>query len=685
MKKKILSLLVLIIMFFSIFNNAYASKYHIERLYQYYEDYAVAGVWEGVWKYGYIDKSGNWIIEPKYYYADNFYEGVAGVGIRKDKDSPIKYGYINKEGEYLISPEYDCVSNFDEGYAVVGIGEYGNRKCGLIDENQTFILDLKYKYISGFNHINKFEKQNIIKVTNEDNKVGLYFMQQKKLIEPSYDKCLMLDTYIRTSKKINGKDKKGMIFFDGKVIEPVFDSVSGIFERIYNDFGIESDLKQTYLKVGKDGKYGIIDYSGYYISDVIYDDIRIYTCNNSFIVKSNGKEQVLQKDGTYLNNEKYDDIIVNRNNYYVMKNGKKGIIKKDGSILIIPKYDDIAYFGPDGYAKVFLNNKQGIIDKRGNEILEPVYDYIDRNYYQNQIVVETIGNDGIKTCMYEDDTSTPPVVKVKKNGKESFLNNDFTPIQNDNNVVCDYDSIGIYEDELARVTKKDKVGYVRLDQSCFIKPVYDNAYRAYSGSTKQNYFEILKDGKYGIVFMDGTIIDPIFDNSPIVSEDIVLGKVNDIYKFIDKNNKIINDEVYKVANAFSEGKALVGKKVDQLHFIDKNGNKVSDIYKEATSYGEGLAYVSNGENGRYIDHNEKTVIGDNISLWQGFPFQNSIAPAGGYSSDFLNKFYGILKKDGTWLVEPVFDRISNLSNGKYKYYLKDKEAEVTSNGEIIWK
>ena len=51
--------------------------------------------------FGYIDKKGNWVIEPKYDRAEDFNNGVASVAIKD------KYGYINKKGEAIIPCIYD--------------------------------------------------------------------------------------------------------------------------------------------------------------------------------------------------------------------------------------------------------------------------------------------------------------------------------------------------------------------------------------------------------------------------------------------------------------------------------------------------------------------------------------------------------------------------------------------------
>src|SRR5579871_6428138 len=69
---------------------------------------------------GYIDKQGNFVIEPafesSYQFCGHFSEGLAYVM------KGGKFGYIDHAGSFVIQPAYDYAYDFSEGYAVVGIG-----------------------------------------------------------------------------------------------------------------------------------------------------------------------------------------------------------------------------------------------------------------------------------------------------------------------------------------------------------------------------------------------------------------------------------------------------------------------------------------------------------------------------------------------------------------------------------
>jgi hypothetical protein len=49
------------------------------------------------------------------------------------------YGFINKDGEMVIEPRYDSAGDFTGGIADVWIGVYNKRKMGYIDKDGKYI------------------------------------------------------------------------------------------------------------------------------------------------------------------------------------------------------------------------------------------------------------------------------------------------------------------------------------------------------------------------------------------------------------------------------------------------------------------------------------------------------------------------------------------------------------------
>lgn len=74
-------------------------------------------------RYGYIDKTGNIVIEPQFNSPSIFSEGLAAVKIDG------KYGYINKTGKIVIEARFERALQFSAGLASV----YVDDKRGYID------------------------------------------------------------------------------------------------------------------------------------------------------------------------------------------------------------------------------------------------------------------------------------------------------------------------------------------------------------------------------------------------------------------------------------------------------------------------------------------------------------------------------------------------------------------------
>ncbi|GAH30691.1 unnamed protein product, partial [marine sediment metagenome] len=66
-------------------------------------------------KWGYIDKTGKWVITPQFQWAGSFSEGLAAVRI----EGKWGWGYIDKTGKWVIEPQFNMASRFSEGLAVV--------------------------------------------------------------------------------------------------------------------------------------------------------------------------------------------------------------------------------------------------------------------------------------------------------------------------------------------------------------------------------------------------------------------------------------------------------------------------------------------------------------------------------------------------------------------------------------
>jgi len=80
-------------------------------------------------KFGFIDKTGNIVIEAKFDKALVFSEGLAPAQVDD------KWGYINRKGDFVIKPQFDMTFGFHKGVAMVEVGD----KRGYIDNSGKYI------------------------------------------------------------------------------------------------------------------------------------------------------------------------------------------------------------------------------------------------------------------------------------------------------------------------------------------------------------------------------------------------------------------------------------------------------------------------------------------------------------------------------------------------------------------
>ena len=104
---------------------------------------AVSVLIDGNRLWGYINTSGDWVIEPKYAWAGTFTED--GVACVEDPDTGLR-GYIDTEGNLIIDYQFYDGRPFCDGYALVQKEKDG--KIAYINTKGEFITDFVYDSLS---------------------------------------------------------------------------------------------------------------------------------------------------------------------------------------------------------------------------------------------------------------------------------------------------------------------------------------------------------------------------------------------------------------------------------------------------------------------------------------------------------------------------------------------------------
>jgi hypothetical protein len=91
-------------------------------------------------RYGFVDPSGKFAIQPSLQWAEDFSEGLASFGIQH------KFGYVDAKGKTVISPRFESAANFSDGLAAVRL----DGKEGYIDKTGQWVIEPKFDFAGQF-------------------------------------------------------------------------------------------------------------------------------------------------------------------------------------------------------------------------------------------------------------------------------------------------------------------------------------------------------------------------------------------------------------------------------------------------------------------------------------------------------------------------------------------------------
>ena len=314
---------------------------------------------DGSSQMGFVDKNGNYVIEPKFSNAQFFTEdGLARV------EQNMCWGYINTDGKYVIEPKFGNANDFDENDMALVFYE---GRHGFIDKKGKWVIENKYTSIGNF------AENGLAKVgayIGDEHYYGFIDRTGNEVIAPKFGgtgdgygcgdfaKCGLAAVY--SDGKYGFIDKTGNF-----VIEPQFMTVS--------DFG---DNGLAFARTS-DNKSGYINTSGEFV--FTFSEKYVYSGNpfdehGLAKISMGGRPVIIDEAGNKVIDKDIDDISdFDENGIAVVKSGGKyGFIDKTGEFVIEPAYKQ-AYAFANGYARVKLDEGWGFIDDAGNMVVEPAY------------------------------------------------------------------------------------------------------------------------------------------------------------------------------------------------------------------------------------------------------------------------------------------------------------------------
>lgn len=322
--------------------------------------------------WGYLDKNGNWAIQPSFLTAGNFSDnGLAPVKSAENR----QFGFINKNGDFVIEPNYDDAGEFGEkGLACVKL----YNRWGYIDKKGKLKINPQFEKASAFT-------ENGLAAVCIGGKYGYINTKGEYVIEPKYD--MALD------------------FSNGSAFVYLYNSWGKIDEKGEWIINPQFDLTLSYggnqpILVRSDRYFGLCDRDGDFIIQPEYDGLLIYGKYGYLPFFQKGKWGYLNQKGEVVIPAGFSEAYPFSDNGLALardsESNQYGYINQSGQWVIEPQYESAAYFSK-GLAKVYIPAKEafGYINKNG-EIqfeLDPSHKEASSFYEDGYAISRKIGKD----------------------------------------------------------------------------------------------------------------------------------------------------------------------------------------------------------------------------------------------------------------------------------------------------
>ncbi len=291
-------------------------------------------------KYGYINNSGQIIIQPQYDWADKLNQGI--MIYRKNN----LYGFINSQGE-VIEPIFTKIRGMSE-----------NKVCARKGNRWSF-FDFKGKQIINKTFSDAYLFSNGFARVFDNRKYGYINAQGSYLTKPNFDYAdNFSDNYAYATYENRNNT---FINNQGKFV------ISVEKDHIYNFY------ENIAVFAGENNRYGYVNKQRKQVAKAIFQYADRFE-NGLARIKIQNKWGFIDKNGNYAIKPIFDELRNFSENLAAFKlNGLWGFIDKKGKIVINPKYFYVNDFS-DNLATINVNNLWGFIDKKGQVIINPIFE-----------------------------------------------------------------------------------------------------------------------------------------------------------------------------------------------------------------------------------------------------------------------------------------------------------------------
>jgi hypothetical protein len=349
-------------------------------------------IYEG--KYGFIDSSGNVIIEPQFLAVGGFTEGLAFARIKGT------YGYIDFTGEFVIPPQFDYATPFSEGIAIV----YSDGKPFYIDLKGQKVFESEYADLGPF-----MDGRAIVKTNSR--KFGVINKQGELTIDTLYSR---ISPFVNNQSIVDGIEH--LPYGDSYLDLPahyetgVIDTLGNFIIPYGKYWSIQENEEGCYIAetIIQNDEYDFLTFSTtigpkgeiiyqkdnekccVIVSSIGCNQFRIYKCKYWVSEKDSCGDYVdkmyhaytnLNGDIFFKDTVEFNTIADFTDNRAFVTDDKNmySIIDTRGNYIVQNRFDEIlGQSFKDGVAFVAVDSLWGLIDTNAQFIIKPQFDLIHR-------------------------------------------------------------------------------------------------------------------------------------------------------------------------------------------------------------------------------------------------------------------------------------------------------------------
>ena len=333
------------------------------------------------YKWGFIDRSGAWVVQPQLRSPDQlrrgppvFVDGLAAArAIKKDSD---KVGFLDQTGAWAIDPKFEGAGSFSGGLAPAATSvAKGKVLWGYIDTTGAWVIEPRFAQASAF--VDGLAAAQADPGTNGGGKWGYIDRTGAWAIEPQWDR---VDSFQQVGlAMVCTGEGEGLINREGKVVVPprydyIFEFSDGLAAvRVDGASGADTS------------RWGYIDLNGRDVVAAIWSVtmpfsngrglVRMEERGNQTYVDTTGKQAF---DGEFPDASSFSEGLAA---VWVAAGAKQGgYIDTTGQMVIAPQFDvaqpfhnglAVAGYTIDPSAGPYARNNLGFIDRSGAWVIEP--------------------------------------------------------------------------------------------------------------------------------------------------------------------------------------------------------------------------------------------------------------------------------------------------------------------------